>query len=270
MNEGEIELGVDTLVVKGDPTKLFEELAKAQNEFIPIPKGDDGQIGTKRFKYAGYATIIKCVRPALTAHGISIIQPLHSRDGKAVTTTILAGHGASVACSFYFNADFLKRTREGEIIGDDPQEFGRCHTYYRRYQLQSILGIEADEDADSVPLQRDSAQYVDTKPPSSPSNEQPKQTTAVAAASKSPPPADPKAASTVTMVEPGKVQLGAKRLNELLTEGMKQLKWSMDDVKSFYKEHVDPKGFTKPDNMTIEQKRTLHAKMVEVKGVAPF
>jgi hypothetical protein len=154
-----IELGLDTLTIKGDPTKLYENLAKAQAEFLPVPKMSEGQAGQKKFKYAGYATLMRCIRPALTAHGIAIIQPLHSREDMAITTTIIAGHGASISCSFSFKADYTKKFKDGTVV-DDPQEFGRCHTYYRRYQLQAMLGIEGDSDADDLPdVNEEKAQF---------------------------------------------------------------------------------------------------------------
>jgi len=58
--ETAIDIPLDTLVIKGDASKLYEELAKAQEEFLPVPRLADGQVGTSRkFKYADYATIIK-------------------------------------------------------------------------------------------------------------------------------------------------------------------------------------------------------------------
>jgi len=141
MNEA-IEIGVDeSLKVNGDATALFENLAKAQLEFIPVPRDSAGQVGANRsFKYAGYATIMRCIRPALSKYGIAVLQPLHFRGGMAITTTIVAGHGASIQTSFAFKADFTKRSKEGTPLGDDPQEFGRCHTYYRRYQPKRLQG----------------------------------------------------------------------------------------------------------------------------------
>lgn len=274
-----IEIGIDTLQIKGDPTGLYNALAAAQAEFAPVPKVDEGQVGmSRKFKYAGYATLMKCVRPALTKHGVALIQPLHYRDGMAITTTILAGHGASIATSFAFKADF-SRTDKNNVTTDDCQEFGRCHTYYRRYQLQSILGIEGDDDADASDLPK--AQFIEQTKEASPPKANGK--TAPVKASVEPKPAPVKEEKTVASAAPSVPTTPApvepkaepstpdlKTLNNLIQEGMKQLSWKMIDVRSFYEMHVDEAGFEKADNMTIDQKRALFSKMVQLKNVTPF
>ncbi len=290
-----IELQVDTLKITGDSTKLYENLAKAQAEFVPVPKVAEGQIGTSRkFKYADYATLMRCVRPALSKYGIALIQPLHSRESMAVTTTILAGHGASIQCSFSFNADFRKKSKDGAMT-DDPQEFGRCHTYYRRYQLQGMLGIEGDKDADDLPdVNEERAQYTEAeKPAKAPKASASAAQKAPASAeskinasalpsevtTKEEPKAEPKAEPVVVpppnsgMAKPNTVSpivTDLKTANILLEQDMKKLDWKMADMKLFYKEHVDKAGYDKAANMTIDQKRALHLKLVELKGCDPF
>ena len=239
--EGSIELGVDTIKIVGDATKLFEELAKAQGEFPDVPRTAIGQIGKDRkFKYADYATIIKTVRPSLSKYGIALIQPLHSRGDVAVSTIILAGHGASIWASFAFEPD------------SNPQEFGRQHTYYRRYQLQGTMGLEGDDDADSSPKEKKETNGYTEKPPV---QEQ-----------KSAPAVEQKTVAPTRL----KTSYTLKELNNLLEAGMKQAGMKMADVREFYKEHVDKAGFEKPDSMSLEQKATLLDKMVKLKGVTPF
>jgi len=298
MNEA-IEIGVDeSLKVSGDATALFENLAKAQVEFIPVPRDSAGQVGANRsFKYAGYATIMRCIRPALSKYGIAVLQPLHFRGGMAITTTIVAGHGASIQTSFAFKADFTKRSKDGTPLGDDPQEFGRCHTYYRRYQLQSMLGIEGDSDADDLPLPttpKESAQFSEpAKEAKEPAKTAPKEESKPAAATsskevpaavapKSVPAQEskpaPSATSSVPSTATGSPKAAKsspspddmKTINTILTEMLKKLDWTIADAREFYKEHIDPAGFDKADKMTIEQKRALHAKLVEVKQLDAF
>lgn len=278
-SEATIEISIDTLRIEGDATKLYEALAAAQAEFAPVPKVDEGQVGmSRKFKYAGYATLMKCVRPALTKHGIALIQPLHYRDEMAITTTILAGHGASIQTSFAFKADFSRTDKNG-VTTDDCQEFGRCHTYYRRYQLQSILGIEGDDDADAsdLPKAQFSEQVKEATPPKANGKAAPVQASvepkpAVAKEEKTAISAKPSVASTASS-EPAKAEPSApdlKTLNNLIQEGMKQLSWKMINVREFYEANVDAAGFEKADNMTIDQKRALFDKMVALKNVTPF
>lgn len=295
-----IEIGVDTLRIEGEPAQLYAALAKAQAEFAPVPKLDQGQVGKDRkFKYAGYATLMKCVRPALTANGIALIQPLHFRDGMAVTTTILAGHGASIQTSFSFSADYRKKDKYSEGFTDDCQEFGRAHTYYRRYQLQSILGIEGDDDADTLPEVKASQGYVEpardattgeaipkkeTKPAATP------KATAQAPVDKKPVAASEpktngsaKASEPTTEVDtkpsavPSPEQLAAgippEKLNAALSACMNQMdpKWKVIDIRNFYAKHFDAENeMPKPDDMEPALKRQILAKIIEVQKVAPF
>lgn len=263
-NANGIDLHISTLKIEGDPTTLYQKLAEAQAEFLPVPEDSKGQVGKDRtFKYADFATIIKCIRPALTKHGIAFLQPLHTEGDMAVTTTILAGHGASIQASLMFNHD------------SNPQEFGRTHTYHRRYQLLGFFAIEG-EDADDARKETEKMQQGFTEKKSEPRNEAPK-----ASAGQPPVPAkqstnassapasDSKPSSTA---QPASASDPANNrpINDILKAGMKKLGWTMADVKAFYKEAVDPAGVEKADNMTIDQKRALLKKMVELKGIEPF
>lgn len=246
-NPESIELGFDTLSINGDPTKLYEALAKAQAEFLPVPKGDEGMVGfDRKFKYAGYATLMRCTRPALSANGIAIMQPLHSRNGQAVSTIILAGHGASIVASFHFKAEYQKATKAGTV--DDPQEFGRNHTYYRRYQLQGLLGLEGDDDADALP-KHDQAQFTEKAPKSEPKSETKSEPKAAPLPSAPPEPVDPAA------------------VNKRIASAAKQLKWGLPQIVEFYKKHIDAAGFEKSEDLSPESKARLLKLMVEVNGL---
>ena len=266
--ENQIELEMDTLTIKGDPTKLYEELAKAQLEFTPVPKGNQGQVGQQKFKYAGYATIMRCVRPALANHGIVVLQPLHYRDEDAITTTILAGHGASIQTSFAFKADFSKKLKDGSVISD-PQEFGRHHTYYRRYQLQSMLGSEGDSDADDLPdVNEPKEQFSEPAPKEA--KAAPEKTNGKAKPEPKAEKPEPKPEPKVDAKPKAEPAQSTKTINELLTLGMKELGWKIPELSAFYVEAVDPSGFPGADKLSRDQKQALFGKMVELKGVTPF
>ena len=248
MSDESRPLSVPTLRIDGDATKLFEALAKAQAEFEAIPEDAQGQIGKdRRFKYADFMTLIRHTRPYLVKHGLLLIQPLHYQDGMAVTTTIIAGHGARIESSFAFGAD------------PNPQEFGRAHTYYRRYQLQAILGIEG-EDADEARSanEKRNAAFVEKEPVKKTNGK----------AESKPPVAQ---AQPALDAEPApKVAEDQRPVNTRIIDGMKQLSWKMDDLKAFYKAEIDKKGFDKADNLPAETKEKLWQLMVQKKGVAPF
>lgn len=263
-NTNGIDIGLGSLKVEGDATKLFEALAKAQAEFEAVPRDSAGQIGTNRsFKYADYATLTKCTRPSLTKNGIVLLQPLHYENGMAVTTTIIAGHGARIESSFSFKAD------------PNPQEFGRHHTYYRRYQLQGILGLEGEDadDARQENQKREQSSFTEpaAKPEPKPAGKAKASPTVVSesttAAEKTAPSAEKPAA------EPKPATNGKpdnRPVNARIIDGMKQLSWKMDDLKAFYKEAIDKKGFDKADNLPVDVKEKLYNLLVEQKGVIPF
>lgn len=258
-NANGIDLHISTLKIEGDPTTLYQKLAEAQAEFLPVPEESKGQVGKDRtFKYADFATIIKCIRPALTKHGIAFLQPLHTEGDMAVTTTILAGHGASIQASLMFNHD------------SNPQEFGRAHTYHRRYQLLGFFAIEG-EDADDARKETEKMQQGFTEKKSEPRNEAPKAASSAAPAPVAKSPAASSASSGEGSSKASPSDPANNRpINDILKAGMKKLGWTMADVKAFYKESVDPAGVEKADNMTIDQKRALLKKMVELKGIEPF
>ncbi len=257
----------ETLTITGEPSKLFEELAKAQAEFVAVAKTATGQIGKERkFKYADYTTLMRCVRPALVKHGIALMQPLHTDgESKPISTTILAGHGATMIASMAFDGDL-----------SNPQEFGRHHTYYRRYQLQALLGLAGDDDADDPPLTGEGTQESPVKVAES--KPAPKARSASAeskpAAAKTPEPetsAAPSEASPSPAEEkPAPAAADTRSLNEKLVDAMKQKDWKMSDMRDFYKKHVDKKGFEKPDQLTVEQKQVLLQNLYQIAGVIPF
>lgn len=116
------------------PQSLAEALAAAQSE-ITDPAKDSTNPHFKS-KYADLATVLKTVRPVLARHGIAITQTTRVEDdGRLLLVTRL-------------------HWRDEEIVGyypvqptkADPQGYGSAMTYARRYALQAIVGVAADDD----------------------------------------------------------------------------------------------------------------------------
>jgi hypothetical protein len=76
--------------------------------------------------------------PLLSANGLALIQPMKVSDGHTILITKLIHESGE--------------TIESEMIlpnHADPQKYGSLITYYKRYQLQAMLGISTkDEDDD--------------------------------------------------------------------------------------------------------------------------
>lgn len=83
-------------------------------------------------KYFDVNQLIEAVRPALIAEDLLLLQPIE--NGAVGTRIVDVDSGDSVE-AFLPLPDL-----------SDPQKIGSCVTYYRRYTLQSLLGIEAEDD----------------------------------------------------------------------------------------------------------------------------
>lgn len=133
MNEG--------LEVERDTTsfgKLFEALSKAQAEFPKIQKTAVNPFFNS--KYAPLENIIEAVTPALSKHGLSVIQiPILNTAVGAVVQTII-GHASGESISGTMS---LVPTKH------DPQGMGSAYTYARRYSLAMMLNVAAEDDDDA-------------------------------------------------------------------------------------------------------------------------
>lgn len=118
---------------------LAAALSKAQAAFPPIQRDKEVTVKSQRtggqytFKYAPLDTILSATRPALTDNGLAVVQLLD--DGELVTM-LLHESGARLS----------GRVALGENAS--VQDLGSAITYLRRYSLQAILGIAAEEDDD--------------------------------------------------------------------------------------------------------------------------
>lgn len=88
-------------------------------------------------KYADLAGIRDTVTPALTKHGLAIVQGTDTVDsGIVVVTRLMHKSGQWMESRF-------------PISYDKPQAMGSAYTYARRYSLSAMCAISADEDDDA-------------------------------------------------------------------------------------------------------------------------
>ena len=82
--------------------------------------------------------MLKTVRPVLSKHGISVTQTTRVEDdGRVLLVTRLHWHDEEIVG--YYPVIPQQNT---------PQGFGSAMTYARRYTLQAIVGVAADDDDD--------------------------------------------------------------------------------------------------------------------------
>ena len=112
------------------------KFAAAMAEIKPVAK--EATNPHFRSRYADLNTILAEVKPVLHKHGLCIIQPIEAGQ---VITRILDSETMELICE-----SALPLSLQGT-----PQQRGSEITYYRRYTLQSLLALEAeDDDANSA------------------------------------------------------------------------------------------------------------------------
>jgi len=107
------------------------KFAAAMAEIKPVAK--EATNPHFRSRYADLNTILAEVKPVLHKHGLCIIQPIE--EGQVVTR-ILDSETMELICE-----SSLPLSMTGT-----PQQRGSEITYYRRYTLQSLLALEAEDD----------------------------------------------------------------------------------------------------------------------------
>ena len=114
---------------------LYTKLNEVKKEIGAISK--DSTNPFFKSKYFDINSLLKHVEPLLQKNGLLLLQPI--MDGDLYTEIV----------------DIESEERVVSYIPlpemDDPQKLGSAITYYRRYTLQSLLGLQAeDDDANSA------------------------------------------------------------------------------------------------------------------------
>ncbi|WP_314894174.1 ERF family protein [uncultured Capnocytophaga sp.] len=116
-------------------TEIAKAFIKAQSEMANAVKGTTNPF--LKNKYADLNAVREAVIPTLNKHGIAVLQPLVTIDGKNYVKTLLLHESGQTMESLT------------EVIYErqnDAQAQGSGITYARRYGLQSLVCIGADDD----------------------------------------------------------------------------------------------------------------------------
>lgn len=115
---------------------LSKALLQAQTQMGSAKK--DSKNPFFKSNYADLPTVMEVVKGPLNEAGIIVLQPASHRDGKNFITTTLI-HGET--------GEWMES--ETEVVSakaNDPQAFGAAQTYARRFGLQAMLFIPAEDD----------------------------------------------------------------------------------------------------------------------------
>jgi hypothetical protein len=118
--------------------ELAAALVKAQAE-LRNPKLDSTNPHF-RSKFASLAEVRDTITPVLTKHGISVIQNLVTNEHGVGCETILIHSSGQM---LRLGPLYLPASKH------DPQGFGSCATYARRYALMASVNVVGDEDDDA-------------------------------------------------------------------------------------------------------------------------
>jgi len=109
---------------------IYNKLAAVKKEIGAISK--DSTNPFFKSKYFDINGLLKHVEPLLEENGLLLLQPI--LDGLVCSQIIDIETGDKVESAM----------KMAEL--SDPQKMGSMITYYRRYTLQSLLGLQAEDD----------------------------------------------------------------------------------------------------------------------------
>jgi len=117
-------------------TKIAAALCVAQTE-LKNPVKNKQNPHLKNW-YADLTAVLEAVLPVFTKHKLSVMQlPCELDDAPAMMTLVMHESG-----------EWIETVVKVRPVKSDPQGIGSAQTYAKRYALQSIAGIAAEDDDD--------------------------------------------------------------------------------------------------------------------------
>jgi hypothetical protein len=130
----EINLPMAKIEFSEDIKELTKGLLAAQKQMGAAKKGADNPFF--KSKYADLNSVLEVCKEPLNGAGIIILQPTHMDADKLVVATMLV-HAES--------GQWIKSSMVA-LEAKDMQKLGSSVSYARRYTLQSLLSIPAEDD----------------------------------------------------------------------------------------------------------------------------
>lgn len=134
--------------------KIYQKLFLLQQEIGAIVKKNENAFFKKKdgtvSKYFDINDLLKAVIPLFGKYKLLLLQPIVKNEVFAI---------------------IQDTESEGRVVSsiplpeiDNPQKVGGAITYYRRYALVSILGLQADDDDGNVASGKTTPNVVKSKP----------------------------------------------------------------------------------------------------------
>jgi hypothetical protein len=95
-----------------------------------------------RSKYADLQSVVEATRPSLAENGLSVVQ---ITEGNVLWTMLLHTSGEWIKGSIELKP--MRQVKDtGWVESNDPQSYGSCITYARRYAMAAITGCATEDD----------------------------------------------------------------------------------------------------------------------------
>ena len=125
-------------------SKIMPALHKAQTAMGSAKKGADNPYF--KSKYADLGSVLESCKSLLNDNGITILQP-HSTQAFTNSEGVTLTKDFVETVLIHESGEFIKSSTPVVVAKqNDPQALGSAITYARRYGLQSLLSIPAEDD----------------------------------------------------------------------------------------------------------------------------
>ena len=115
--------------------ELAAALAKAQGQMEGAKKDADNPFF--KSKYADLASVVEAIRGPFAEHGLSYVQCPDACEGEEVAVDTVLMHASG---------QWISSRTVVPVTKKDAQGYGSALTYARRYGLQAIAGVAAEDD----------------------------------------------------------------------------------------------------------------------------
>lgn len=109
---------------------LLKALANVKKEVGKLSKTETNPF--YKSKYFDINSLIEQVEPLLEKNGLLLLQPIVNNEVKSII--------------YHCESENFVESSIQLTQFSDPQKLGSAITYYRRYTLQSLLGLQAEDD----------------------------------------------------------------------------------------------------------------------------
>lgn len=130
--------------------KLDDALINARSQYPKLLR--NGTNPAFKSNYSTLDDVIGCVMPALAEQGVNVATANWFIEGKPCVITTISHKSGGFRQSVFPMSD------------PNPQKIGGCMTYAQRYQICSLLGLQAEDDDDGTPHRESNPKTANLQP----------------------------------------------------------------------------------------------------------